>query len=448
MVAGSESASRDGGARNRKRADGPTLRREIVGGVTTFATMAYIIVVNPAILARAGIDREACTIATILAAVFGTLLMGLYANRPIAVAPYMGENAFIAYSLGTLAIAITWQERLGAVFVSGAIFLVLTLAGARTWLAAAISPSLKASFAVGIGLFLLLIGLNQSGLVAMNVAEAPLRIGRWETPQYLSIAGFVLMAWLMHVRLPGAILVGIGATALAGILLGLGELPTAIVDVPWNYDLGKVAGQLDIRGVFRLEFLPILFTLFLMSFLDTLGTLFALGAAGGMLDEHGDFPELHKPMLVDSLACMFSALVGTSTSGAYIESATGIRDGARTGLAAVVVAVLFALCLFFLPLVGPLQTLKFAYAPALMVVGLLMFGAVRAIDFDDLTELTPALACIAMTVFTYNIANGLTAGLALHPVMKLLAGRVREIRVASAVLGAACAAYYAVGLPH
>jgi AGZA family xanthine/uracil permease-like MFS transporter len=145
---------------------------------------------------------------------------------------------------------------------------------------------------------------------------------------------------------------------------------------------------------------------------------------------------------------MFSALVGTSTSGAYIESATGIRDGARTGIAAVVVAVLFAMCLFFLPLVGPLQTLKFAYAPALMVVGLLMFGAVRLIDFDDLTELTPALACIAMTVFTYNIANGLTAGLVLHPTMKLLAGRFRELRLAALLLGAACAGYYVVGLPH
>jgi adenine/guanine/hypoxanthine permease len=448
MVAGNDSGPRGGGARNRKRVDGPTLRREVIGGVTTFATMAYIIVVNPAILAYAGIDREACTIATILATVFGTLLMGLYANRPIAVAPYMGENAFIAFSLGALAITITWQERLGAVFVSGAAFLLLTLAGARTWLAAAISPSLKASFAVGIGMFLLLIGLNQAGLVALGNADAPLRIGRWETPQYLTIGGFVVMAWLMYLRVPGAILLGIGVTAAIGILLGLGERPTAIVAPPWNYDLGKVAGQLDIRGVFRLEFLPILFTLFLMSFLDTLGTLFALGSAGGMLDERGDFPELHKPMLVDSLACMFSALVGTSTSGAYIESATGIRDGARTGVAAVVVAILFALCLFFIPLVESLQSLKFAYAPALMIVGLLMFGAVRAIDFDDLTELTPALACIAMTVFTYNIANGLTAGLVLHPLMKLLAGRVREIRVASAVLGAACAAYYAVGLPH
>ena len=218
--------------------------------------------------------------------------------------------------------------------------------------------------------------------------------------------------------------------------------------MPWNYDLGRIAGELDILGALRVEHLPILFTLFLMSFLDTLGTLFALGAAGGILDERGDFPELHKPMVVDSLSCMFSALVGTSTSGAYIESATGIRDGARTGLAAVVVALLFALCLFFVPLVGPLQTLKFAYAPALMVVGLLMFQAVRAIDVDDLTELTPALGCITMTVFTYNIANGLTAGLILHPAMKLLTGRVREIRVASAVLGAACLAYYAVGLPH
>jgi AGZA family xanthine/uracil permease-like MFS transporter len=410
--------------------------------------MAYIIVVNPAILANAGIDRDACTIATILAAVFGTGLMGLYANRPIAVAPYMGENAFIAFSLGTLALPITWQQRLGAVFVSGVVFLVLTLAGARTWLAAAITPSMKASFAAAIGLFLLLIGMTQAGLIAFDAPNVPLQIARWETPQHLAIAGFVLIAWLMQVQVRGAILIGMGVIAAAGMALGLAELPAALVDVPWNYDLGKIAGQLDVAGVLRLEFLPVLFTLFLMSFLDTLGTLFALATAGHMLDERGNFPDLHKPMLVDSAACIFSALVGTSTSGAYIESATGIRDGARTGLAALVTALLFALALFFLPLVAPLQRLTFAYAPALMIVGLLMFATVRHLDVDDLTELVPALACIALTVFTYNIANGLSAGLALHPLMKLLAGRWREIHPGSALLGVLCLCYYVVGLPH
>lgn len=425
-----------------------TARREVIGGLTTFATMAYIIVVNPAILAHAGIDSDAGTVATILAAVFGTLLMGLYANRPIAVAPYMGENAFIAFSLTGLGIG--WQQALGAVFVSGVLFLLLTFAGIRTWLADAMPRALKQSFTVGIGLFLFLIGCTTAGLIS-NTANpaAPLTIASWGTPQLLAIVGFVIMACLMHWNVPGAILLGIAATAGIGLLSVEGlTVPDRIVDLPWNHDLGKIAGQLDVAGVLRLELAPILFTLFLMSFLDTIGTLYALGAAGKMLDERGHFPQVERPMLVDALACMFAAGVGTSTSGAYIESATGIRDGARTGLAAVVTAGCFALTLFFVPLVGPLQQLKFAYAPALMIVGVLMIAAVKDLEIDDLTEAIPAVASIGMMVFTMNIANGLAAGLVLHPLLKLLTGHWRAIHPGAALLGAGCAVYYLFGRPH
>jgi AGZA family xanthine/uracil permease-like MFS transporter len=200
--------------------------------------------------------------------------------------------------------------------------------------------------------------------------------------------------------------------------------------------------------VLRLSFLPILLTLFLMSLLDTLGTLVGLGAAANLLDERGDLPDIEKPMLVDALTCVFSGLVGTSTSGAYIESSTGIREGARTGLASVVTAALFALSLFFIPLFEPLQSLRYAYAPALLMVGMLMLGAVAHVDFDDLTELVPAFATIVVMVFTYNIANGLTAGLMLYPVVKLLAGRARELRAGSIVLALLCAVYFVFGLPH
>lgn len=185
-----------------------------------------------------------------------------------------------------------------------------------------------------------------------------------------------------------------------------------------------------------------------MSFLDTLGTLVGVGAAGNMLDEKGNFPDLHKPMMVDALTCMFSGLVGTSTSGAYIESATGIREGARTGLAAVTTAAMFAASLFFIPLVEPLQHLRYAYGPALIAVGVLMVGSIAKIDFNDLTELVPAFATIVMMVFTYSIGNGLTAGLVLYPVMKLATGRYRELNAGSVVLGVLCAVYYAFGLPH
>jgi AGZA family xanthine/uracil permease-like MFS transporter len=450
---------------------GTTARAELLGGATTFVTMAYILVVNPAVLSAAGIPPGPGTVATALAAVFGCLLMGLYANRPIAVAPYMGENAFLAYSLGAV---IAWPLLLGAVLVSGAAFLVLTVVGLRTWLAGAVSPSMKHSFAVGIGLFLLFIGLYQTGIVVSGASGQevrptpggvelrhgkvfvppsipPLKIGDLRQPDVLlAVAGFVLMMTLLYWRVPGGILLGIVATAAAGWALERWDLPPELVRLPWGegYDLGEVALRLDVPGILRPAYFPVLLTLFLMSFLDTLGTLVAVGSAGGLLDEQGNFPHLERPMLVDSLTCMFSAAVGTSTSGAYIESATGIQQGARTGLAAVVVAVLFGLSLFFLPLAGALQQAAFAYGPALMAVGVLMTAAVVRIDFQDLTEAVPAVVTVVLMLFTFNIANGLTAGLVCYPAFKLLAGRWRDLSWGVVVLGAMCLVYYMVGLPH
>jgi AGZA family xanthine/uracil permease-like MFS transporter len=323
------------------------------------------------------------------------------------------------------------------------------LCRARTWLAESISPNLKHSFAIGIGLFLLLLGLYQTGIVVSASPPTPLKIGDFhDVKVQLAIAGFVLMAVLLYWNIRGAILLGIAVIAVAGYFLGVGVAPHGIIDWPWNYPLQDVALQLDIAGVLRFEMLTVLLTLFLISFLDTLGTTYALGSAGGMLDEKGNLAEIEKPMLVDSLACIFSALIGTSTSGAYIESATGIREGARTGLAAVVTGLLFAAALFFVPLVQPMQDLTFAYGPALIIVGVIMFAAVRHLDTSDLTELVPALATIAMMVFSYNIANGLTAGLVLHPALKLLAGRWREIRLGGALLGILCLLYYVFGRLH
>lgn len=416
------------------RERGSSVRTEVLGGITTFVSMAYIIVVNPAILSAAQIPTGPSTVATILTAVFGTLLMGLWANRPIAVAPYMGENAFIAFGLA--AFGITWQQRLGAVFVSGVIFVIITLIGVRTWLADAVSKSMKHSFAAGIGLFLTFIGLFEAGIVKAGQG-VPVQLGDVRSaPVLLALGGFVLISALLYKRVPGAILIGMAVTALTGALLGVGKLPARIVDLP--YDLSPIALQLDVVSILRLSFLPILLTLFLMALFDTLGTLVAL-------DPEGD---LKRPMLVDALACTFSGLVGTSTSGAYIESSTGIREGARTGLASVVTAALFALSLFFIPLLEPMQSLQYAYAPALLVVGMLMLNAAAKIDFDDLTELVPAFTTVIVMVFTFNIANGLTAGLALYPIMKVLAGRARELRPATLVLAGLCGLYYAFGLPH
>lgn len=446
---------------------GTSVRIEVLGGLTTFLTMAYIVVVNPAILSFAGIPVGPSTVATILTAVFGCLLMGLYANRPIAVAPYMGENAFIAFGLAAL--GVSWQQCLGAVFVSGAAFLVITVVGIRAWLANSISRSLKHSFAVGIGLFLAFIGLYETGIVTSAVTgmppqalllpglgtlrapDVPVKIGDLHRPEVLlAIAGFLVIALLLARRVRGALLLGIALSAVAGGLLGLGHAPRAVVAMPFvgGVSWHEIAFKLDIPGVLRLGFLPVLLTLFLMSFLDTLGTLVGVGATGGMLDEKGDFPQVERPMLVDALTCMFAGLIGTTTSGAYIESATGIREGARTGLAAIVVAALFAVSLFFVPLAEVVQQARYAYGPALVAVGVMMMGSFAKIEFEDLTELVPAFATIAMMVFTYNIANGLTAGLVLYPVLKLATGRWRELNGGAVALALLCAVYYAFGLPH
>jgi adenine/guanine/hypoxanthine permease len=450
----------------RLRERGTTVRREVLGGATTFATMAYIVVVNPAILSFAGIPTGPSTVATILVAVFGTLLMGLYANRPIAVAPYMGENAFVAFGLAAL--GATWPQLLGAVFVSGLLFLLVTVLGVRAWLAEAISPSLKHSFAVGIGLFLALIGLYETGIVAsgatgtpaaaltgegglLRAPAVPLKIGDLADPRVrVALLGFLLMAVLMIRRVRGALLLGIALTAGLGIVLGLGEAPRALLALPFTGELSlaPLFLALDVASVLKLAFLPALLTLFIMGFLDTLGTLVGVGAAGGMLDEKGNFPEIEKPMLVDALSCTLAGLVGTTTSGAYIESATGIREGARTGLAAVTTAALFAASLFFVPLVAPLQKLQYAYAPALIAVGFLMTSSFARIDFEDFTELVPAFVTIVMMVFTYNIGNGLTAGLVLYPLLKAAAGRFREVKPGALVLAGLCAVYYLVGMVH
>lgn len=449
------------------RERGTSVRTEVLGGVTTFITMAYIMVVNPAILAFAGIPSGPGTVATILTAVFGCTLMGLLANRPIAVAPYMGENAFIAF--GLVALGIGWEQRLGAVFVSGVLFLIITLLGIRSWLANSVPSGLKHSFAVGIGLFLAFIGLYETGIVTSFVTgmptqalqtgasgllaapAVPVKIGDLHDSQVLlAIFGFLLMIVLMIRKVRGALLIGMAVTALLGGLLGFGQAPKAMAALPFvgDYDLSAIAFKLDILGVLKLSFLPVLLTLFLMSFLDTLGTLTGLGAASNMLDEKGSFPEIQRPMLVDAVTCMFSGLVGTSTSGAYIESATGIGEGARTGLAALVTAGLFALSLFFIPLIEPLQHLRFAYGPALIAVGVLMMGSVKRIDFDDLTEWVPAFVTIVMMLFTYNIANGLTAGFVVHPVLKLATGRGKELNAGMGVLAVLCTAYYVFGLVH
>jgi len=417
-----------------------TYRTEIIAGITTFLTMAYIIIVNPAILEAAGIPKGASTTATILSAAFGTFIMGVLARRPFAIAPYMGENAFIAFTVVKV-LGYSWQVALGAIFISGIIFTILTLLGIRGLLAKSIPASLKISFAVGIGLFLTFIGLNEVGIVALGVPGAPVNLGNiGHTSTLLAIAGFILMAVLSVRRVPGALIIGILMVTAASILLGITPLPAAIVSLPPS--ISPIFAHLDIAGALSFKMLPVVLVIFIMAFVDTIGTLFGLSSRAGFLDAKGNLPDIERPMLVDALANIAAPIFGTTTSGAYIESASGIEEGGRTGFVSVVVAALFLLPLFFTPILT--ITPAHAYGPVLILIGCFMLKPVTQIDFNDLTELIPAFITISLISFSYNIGVGMTAGLITYPLIKLLTGRVKEVPPGLWVLAALSAVFFVV----
>ena len=409
---------------------GATPRREFLAGLTTFITMAYIIVVNPKILEAAGIPLGPSIIATILTAFIGTMLMGVYAKRPFAIAPYMGENAFVAYTL-VKGMGYHWQTVLGAVFISALIFALLTVLKVRGWLVGAIPPSLKIAFSVGIGFFLAFIGLNETGIVKLGVPGAPVQVGNLTEPAtLLAIFCFLLISALQIRKTTGAILLGILVTTLLATTLGLVKLPTEFISLPVS--LAPTFGKLDIAGALRPEFFPVIMTLFVILFVDTMGTLIGVSYIGGFLDEKGNLPEVEKPMLCDSFATMAGAVLGTTASGAYIESATGIEAGGRSGLTAVFTALFFLIALLFFPLLTIVPPC--AYGPALISVGCLMLSPVKDIDFNDLSELIPAFVTIALISFTYNLGMGMAAGFIVYPLAKAVAGKSREIPVGLWVL--------------
>jgi AGZA family xanthine/uracil permease-like MFS transporter len=400
--------------------------------------MSYIIVVNPAILEAAGIPKGPSMTATILAAAFGTLLMGLYAKRPFALAPYMGENAFVAFTVvGTL--GASWQTALGAIFIAGVLFTLLTVLKIRGWLAGTLPQSLKYSFAAGIGLFLAFIGLNETGIVALGVAGAPVRLGRLSQPTtLLAISGFAVTAWLMIKGVRGAIVIGVLAITLLSFLLGVTPTPRSWVGLPPSP--GPLVLQLDIIGALNPRNLPIAFIIFVMAFVDTVGTLIGLSARGGFLDKDGNLPEIEKPMLADALANLVAPVLGTTTTGAYIESAAGIEEGGRTGFTALLVSGLFLFALFFAPVLTAVP--PHAYGAALVVIGIFMIKPITRIDFNDYTELIPSFLTIALMIFTYNIGVGMTAGLLAWPVLKTMAGRGREVPAGMWVFAALSLLFY------
>jgi len=417
---------------------GSDIKSEFLAGLTTFATMVYIVVVNPKILEAAGIPFGPSMVATILTAFFGTLTMGIYAKRPFAIAPYMGENAFIAFTVVKV-MGYSWETALGAIFISGIVFTIITIVGLRKWLVDSIPEGLRIGFAVGIGLFLTFIGLNTTGIVSLGVPGAPVHVGNFKDPTILlAVFGFILIGFLMMRRVVGAILLGIMGTAILAFILGVAPLPDKVVSAPPS--IMPIFLNLDIMGALVWGFFPVILTVLVMDFVDTMGTLIGVSYKAGLLDEKGNLPEIEKPMLCDAVTTVVASLLGTTSSGAYIESATGIEAGGKTGLTAVFVALLFLCALFFAPFLTSIPAC--AYGPALIIVGMLMLPAVARLKFDDLSEVIPAFAAIVLMSFTYNLGIGMTASFVLYPLLKVLAGRAKEVPAGLWILGASSLVFF------
>ncbi len=417
---------------------GTNVRTELVAGVTTFMTMAYIIFVNPTILADAGMDKGAVFVATCLAAAFASAFMGLYANYPIALAPGMGLNAYFTYGV-VLGMGHSWQVALGAVFLSGILFLIVSLTNIREWVINSIPQSLKFAIAAGIGLFLAIIGMKSAGIIQANPATL-VTIGDLKSvPVLLAVAGFILMVALDARRVPGAIIIGILAVAIAGIFAGVNQFG-GVVSMPPS--VAPVFLQMDIMGALEVGLIAIVFTFFFVDVFDNTGTLIGVAHKAGLVDKDGKLPRIKKALTVDSTAAMAGAALGTSTTTSYIESAAGVNVGGRSGLVAVTVAVLFLAALFFAPLAGSIPA--FATAPALVYVACLMMSAIKEVDFSDATEFVPAVVTVAAMPLTFSIAHGIAFGFISYAGIKLLAGRVSDVSAAVAVLSVLFIAKFAL----
>ena len=423
-----------------------TVRTEIIAGITTFMTMAYILFLNPNILSATGMDKNAVFFATAIAAGFVTIAMGLVANFPIALAPGMGLNAFFA-TVALAGVGMPWRIALGAVFISGIIFILLTVTKVRQILVVAVPHSLKVAITVGIGLFITIIGLKLSEIMVASAnvipptlehlnatkGQANLMFFEWNIgfgslknmSMVLCLIGLTITSALMALRVKGSLLIGIIVTTIIGIPMGVTKIgegfsPFALPDFS-----NLAVFELDIKGALSMGIWTVVFTFTFVELFDTFGTLVGTANKAGLIDKDGNSPKIGKAMLVDAFGVSFGAMMGTSTVTAYVESAAGIGEGGRTGLTAVTTGLLFLLAL----ILAPLATLipNAATAPALIIVGLLMVSAIKEIDFDDFTEGLPAFMCIIMMPFTYSIANGVAAGIIFYTILKVLTGKAKKV---------------------
>ncbi|MDR6298080.1 AGZA family xanthine/uracil permease-like MFS transporter [Pantoea dispersa] len=405
-----------------------TVRTEIIAGITTFLAMAYILFVNPSILGATGMDKGSVFVATCLAAAIGSILMGLIANYPIALAPGMGLNAFFTYTV-VLHMGYTWQIALGAVFLSAVIFFALSIFKIREWIIASIPLPLRAGIAAGIGLFLALIALEGAGIVVDNPATL-VGLGDLTKPgPLLALLGFFIIVVLEARRVTGAVLIGI--LVVTFISMGIGLTPFAgVFSAPPS--IAPTFMQLDIAGAFNVGLVSVIFAFLFVDVFDNTGTLLGVTKRAGLADEQGNVPKMGRALIADSAAALFGSLLGTSTTTSYVESAAGVSAGGRTGLTAIVVAILFLLSLFFSPLAGSVPV--YATAPALLFVAVLMASGLAEIDWKDVTTAAPVTVTALTMPLTYSIANGIAFGFITWTVVKLLSGRTKEVNAALVIL--------------
>ncbi len=400
---------------------GTTVRTEVMAGVTTFLTMAYIIFVNPDILSVSGMPRDAVFVATCVAAAIGSAIMGLYANYPIALAPGMGLNAYFAFAV-VKGMGFTWQAALGAVFISGLLFIIVSLFKVREAIVNAIPRSLKFAISAGIGLFLAIIGLKSAGIITSHPATL-LTLGDLHNPgTLLAIGGFILIVALEQRKVPGALIVGILAVTVASVAMGLSPFSGVVAPPP---SIMPTLFQMDIAGALNAGLLTVVLTFFMVELFDASGTLIGVCHRAGLLDAEGRLPRLKRALLADSSAIVAGSMLGTSSTTAYVESAAGTAVGGRTGLTAVVVALLFLASIVFAPLAGTVPA--YATAPALCYVAVLMIRGLAEIDWEDLTETAPAVVTAITMPFTFSIAHGIAFGFITFAAIKILAGRAREL---------------------
>jgi AGZA family xanthine/uracil permease-like MFS transporter len=415
---------------------GTTVRTEVIAGVTTFLTMAYIMFVNPMILSETGMDHGAVFVATCLAAAIGTLIMGLYANYPIALAPGMGLNAYFTYGV-VLGMGYTWEAALGAVFLSGVLFIILSVLPVRELVVNAIPRTLKIAISAGIGLFLAIIGFKNAGIVVDHPATL---VGLGDLAQpgvLLAILGFIAIVVLDKLKIPGAIIISILGVTLLGVLLGISSLNGIVGQPP---SLAPTLMAMDIAAAFEIGLIAVIFAFFFVDLFDTAGTLVGVAHRAGLLDENGKLPRLRQALMADSVATCAGAAMGTSTTTSYIESASGIRAGGRTGLTACVVAVLFLLGLFFAPLATSVPA--YATAPALVYVAVLMARGLAEIEWEDMTDAAPAVVTALSMPFTFSIATGIGFGFITYAAVKVLTGQASAVSIGVYVIAVAFVAKF------